>query len=203
MAHLPTPRRGPPGFVRIIAGRWRSRRLPVADVPGLRPTPDRVRVALFNWLRPYLPGARCLDLFAGTGALGFEAASEGAAHVTLVEFDAGIAAALRQALNILDADGALMLKQMAAGEFLKLPPLPYDVVFVDPPYAMDVAEVLARLRQGWLTSRSWVYLERGEEFGVLPGYEVVKYGRAGQVHYGLLRLTGTDAVGTDQEAARE
>jgi 16S rRNA (guanine966-N2)-methyltransferase len=121
--------------VRIIGGDWRGRRLQVVDAEGLRPTPDRVRETLFNWLAPELPGARVLDAFAGAGALGFEAASRGAGRVTLVERDRRVAARLQQQAGRLDTDGRIEVVTADVLRHLQaLPPQRFDLVFVDPPY---------------------------------------------------------------------
>jgi len=151
---------GRSGVVRIIGGHWRGTRLPVADLDGLRPTPDRVRETLFNWLQPMLPGARVLDLFAGSGALGLEALSRGAAEALLVERDAGVAERLREAVgrlragdraHVLQADALALLRTPLHGRF--------DLVFVDPPFSVGGwAQVLERLPP-WLSEHAWLYLE--------------------------------------------
>lgn len=187
-------RRGPeqpgtPGVVRIIGGTWRGRRLPVASSAGLRPTPDRVRETLFNWLRPHLPGARCLDLYAGTGALGFEAASQGAAQVVMVEHAEAVVWQLRESAHMLAEPGVEIVAGRAE-DYLAGAPQPFDVVFVDPPYAQAIEPVLARLAAGWLRPASLIYVERGAPFAPPAGFETVKSGRAGQVHYLLLRPRG-------------
>lgn len=153
---------GGPGKVRIIAGRWRGRRLPVADVPGLRPTPDRVRETLFNWLAPLVEGSRCLDLFAGSGALGMEAASRGAAAVCLVERDARALAVLRSNVELLDAaDSVEVIAADAIDLLRRSPPAPFDVVFLDPPYdaGLMAPALAALLAGGWLAPSGWLYLE--------------------------------------------
>ena len=135
------PRRGsgqaPTRSIRIIGGAWRGRRLPVAVAEGLRPTPDRVRETLFNWLAPRIEGARCLDLFAGTGALGLEALSRGAAHVQFVERDRQAIASLRAALDTLVAGARATLVQGDALALTLSPPAP-DIVFIDPPFAAEL-----------------------------------------------------------------
>ena len=132
--------KGRSGVVRIVGGHWRGTRLPVGDAPGLRPSADRVRETLFNWLMPALPGARTLDLFAGSGALGLESLSRGAASATLVERDAGLVRAIRdvtsrleggEAAEVVQADAIAWLAR-AAGEGRR-----YDIAFVDPPFAGD------------------------------------------------------------------
>lgn len=151
-----------PGKVRIIAGTWRGRRLPVADVPGLRPTPDRVRETLFNWLAPVIEGSRCLDLFAGTGALGLEAASRGAAHVSLVERDPRALAVLRANVGLLAAGDTVQVVAADALPWLRSPPsAPFDLVFLDPPYdaGLLAPALAALLAGGWLAPTAWLYLE--------------------------------------------
>ena len=182
--------RSRPGFVRIIGGRWRRHRIAIPSGTGLRPTPDRVRETLFNWLTPVLPGAVCLDLYAGTGVLGFEAVSRGARTAVLVESDATAAAGLaatREALaggdgiELMRVDAASFIASAAAGR--------YDIVFIDPPYAVDVDAVFAGLPR-LLRPGARVYLERGRN-GPWPapaGFEWLRRGTAGAVTYGLAAL---------------
>ena len=120
------------GLVRIIAGKWRGRRLKVPDIKDLRPTPDRVRETVFNWLAPILPGAHCLDLFAGSGVLGFEALSRGAASVTLVDQSPEIVALLQEELKTFGADNATVYRATVPQQ-LHFPSQVFDVVFLDPP----------------------------------------------------------------------
>lgn len=178
------------GSVRIIAGIWRSRRLRFPARLGLRPTPDRVRETLFNWLAPYLPGARCLDLFAGSGALGFEALSRGAARVVMVERDPAAADALRDNRTRLAADAA-DVRSGEAGAYLEGPVEPFDIVFLDPPYASDLLDASIRqlAARGWLRPGGWVYLEAHEgELPPLPeDWRLVRSKTAGQVGYHLAR----------------
>ena len=177
------------GEVRIIAGRWRRRRLPVAVTGQLRPTPDRVRETLFNWLAADIEGARCLDLFAGTGALGFEAASRGAAAVVMVEREREIAAALASAAHALGADNVMV----ARADALRWRPAGgdrFDVVFLDPPYSGPMPEAaLARLdRIDALAPRCRVYLETDRDptdFELPSGWRLVQARRAGRVRYHL------------------
>ena len=177
------------GEVRIIAGRWRRRRLPVAVTGQLRPTPDRVRETLFNWLAADIEGARCLDLFAGTGALGFEAASRGAAAVVMVEREREAAAALSNAARTLGADNV----EVVRGDALRWRPAGgdrFDVVFLDPPYTGPMPEAaLARLdRIDALAPRCRVYLETDRDsadFELPSGWRLVQARRAGRVRYHL------------------
>ncbi|MHB8415240.1 MAG: 16S rRNA (guanine(966)-N(2))-methyltransferase RsmD [Acidiferrobacteraceae bacterium] len=182
-------RRRPPGTVRIIGGRWRSRRLAFPEAGGLRPSPDRIRVTLFNWLVPVLTGARCLDLFAGSGCLGLEALSRGALEAVLVENNPAVAAALRANIGELKAHGALVVEGDAR-RFLAAPAAPFDIVFVDPPFAQGlVRPVLPALTTGWLKPEAFVYVESAadDEPFVPPGLEVVRDKTAGAVRYRLLR----------------
>lgn len=179
----------PPGAVRIIAGRWRGRKLPVPALPGLRPTPDRVRETLFNWLMPVIEGSRCLDLFAGSGALGFEAASRGAADVRLIEREPAALSALRANVERLAADNV----RIDAGDALSLlrqpPPARYDIVFVDPPYDAGLAQpaIAALIEHGWLAPGGFVYVEWSQDQPPPLDGEPWRRSRAGRVEYALYR----------------
>ena len=199
------PRRGGrraayPGNIRIIGGRWRSRRLPVLESEGLRPTPDRVRETLFNWLAPYLPGASCLDLFAGTGALCLEALSRGAARVVMVERSTKVAQQLRANVALLEADGA-EVQATDALDYLAGRPQPFDIVFLDPPFADAVAMISrggARLTAGWVKPGGLVYIEAPSVLKALPlpaDWELVKTKIAGDVGYHLARVPAGGAPG--------
>lgn len=162
----------------------------MADVPGLRPTPDRVRETLFNWLEPHLAGARCIDLFAGTGALGLEAGSRGAAAVQLVERDAAAAEGLRTAVATLGAEQVVQVACADACQWLARPPVPADIVFIDPPWATGGHEVLAdRLESGgWLADDALIYLESDAATALpaLPSaWSEHRCKEAGQVRYTL------------------
>lgn len=177
-----------PGKVRIIGGKWRSRKLDVVEARDLRPTPDRVRETLFNWLQPWIDGATCLDLFAGTGSLGFEALSRGAACVTMVDSNRTVTEALRRQAARLDADG-LRIIQEDAMRFLASRPGSFDIVFLDPPFADQGLDqvIKALIDCGALHQGSLVYVESGEE--VAPGgvpLRRVKSARAGKVRFCLL-----------------
>jgi 16S rRNA (guanine966-N2)-methyltransferase len=151
--------RAAPGQVRIIGGRLRGSKLPVPDLPGLRPTADRVRETLFNWLQGELAGARVLDLFAGTGALGFEAAPRGAASVRLLERDPRVAQGLRDSACRLGAD-AVQVEAADAMAWLARPPgEAFDLAFLDPPFAADLWADCARRLDPWLAARAWIYVE--------------------------------------------
>ena len=181
--------------LRIIAGSWRGRKLRFPPSPGLRPTPDRVRETLFNWLGSRLPGARCLDLFAGSGALGLESLSRGAAHVTFVERDAAAARELRARLTEWGATGG-SVEQVEALRFLARAAggsgsAPFDIVFLDPPFGSDLlAEASVRLEQGqWLAPGALIYMECAARNGLPPlppGWSVTKAKQAGEVGYHLL-----------------
>ena len=149
-----------PGSVRIIAGRWRGTRLQVPSKPGLRPTSDRVRETLFNWLMPVLPGAKVLDLFAGSGALGLEAASRGAASVRLVESDPQLAHALEAAAARLDATAQVRVHRGDALAWLRSgEESGFDLAFVDPPFDADLWPAVLELLPARLAPDAWLYLE--------------------------------------------
>ncbi len=182
----------PSGRLRIVAGKWRSRRLPVAEESGLRPTSARIRETLFNWLASTIEGSRCLDLFAGTGALGFEALSRGAREVVIVDNSARAAAALKECVKVLEATGA-RIHQVDAISYLKREPEPFDIVFLDPPFADDLLEDLCRLlSEGkWLADGARVYLEQDRErpLPALPdGWTIINDKTAGQVRYALVTV---------------
>lgn len=181
----------PAGSVRIIAGEWRGRRLDVASGSDIRPTPDRVRETLFNWLAPVLPGMVCLDLYAGTGVLGLEALSRGAAESWFVERDTEAAAALESALRRLGGQGQVL--RADARRWLAGPvPRRFDLVFLDPPYAADeLGNLCTLLTRGWLAPHAWVYLETSRKSALpeLPtGWQLHREREAGEVRYALARL---------------
>ena len=166
------------GQLRIIGGRWRSRVLPVIEQPGLRPTPDRVRETLFNWLQAEIPGSRCLDLFTGSGALGLEAASRGAKQVTLIDVEPALAA---DNIELVQQDALLWLNKSGRN---------YDVVFVDPPYASEyLFKVCQKLEMNhWLSDRAFIYIElpSEQELPELPlNWQIIRGKKAGQVGYYL------------------
>jgi len=172
--------------IRISGGEWRSRLIGVAaNVPGLRPTPDRVRVTLFNWLGQDLTGLSCLDLFAGSGVLGFEAASRGAARVTLVERDPGAFAALQQNARQLGGE-QLELIRADALKFAASAARRYDLVFLDPPYHQGWLERIEPLLAGLTNPGARLYVESGEAVETLGAWQSVRSGRAGQVFYQLM-----------------
>ena len=177
--------------IRVIGGRYRGRRIRFGDAPGLRPTPNRVRETVFNWLRPSLPGARCLDLFAGSGALGLEALSQGAAEVVLVESNRRAAANIQSLLQEFGASGATVVN-IRAGQYLNRSPDPFDLVFLDPPFHRGmIAPVCADLsNKGWLKPGALVYIEAEQqiESGDLPGnWRLLKNKTTGEVVYQLFQ----------------
>jgi len=184
--------------VRIIGGELRGRRLTFPNLPGLRPTPDRVRETLFNWLAPVIGGARCLDLFAGSGALGFEALSRGAATAWLVEAARPAAQRLQEHVRELGlADRCRVVQQDALRWLHQAPPMPFDLVFLDPPFRQDLLpEVLGLLlRDEWLTPTAWIYLEQASDgaWPDLPGWQVWREGVAGDSAYRLMRRASIDS----------
>jgi len=182
----------PRGELRIIGGAWRSRRLAFPGSEGLRPTPDRVRETVFNWLTPHLPGAACLDLFAGSGAFGFEALSRGAARVVLVEKRLEVVAALRHNREQLKAEQADIVHADAA-EYLHGPAESFDIVFLDPPYASGLLGRCVELldTHGWLKPDALIYLEapHGELPPLPETWQLLRSKTAGQVGYHLARRT--------------
>lgn len=177
--------------VRIIGGEWRSRFITFTDQKDLRPTPDRVRETLFNWLGQELTGKCCLDLYAGSGALGFEAASRGAQQVVLVERERGVRATLEANRGKLKATQVEVV-QADALEFLRHDSRVYDVVFLDPPFADNPWEALLERLVQRLAPDALVYCESGDALSAPDGWEVHRQGRAGQVNYQLLKRTTYD-----------
>lgn len=179
----------PANRVRIIGGRWRGVPLRFPPVDAVRPSPDRVRETLFNWLQPHIAGACCLDLFAGSGALGVEALSRGAAQVTFVDQEPRLTQYLRDTLRRLGAAHAVVFTE-SAQTFLRRAPQPFDVVFLDPPFASGLLpEICDALARGWLAREAWIYIEQAAQtpLPMLPaGWRVHRAKRAGQVGYYLL-----------------
>ena len=196
----PANKKHRPGRLRIVAGKWRSRLLDIADVPGLRPTSERIRETLFNWLAPSIQGARCLDLFAGTGALGFEALSRGAASVVFVEDSRRAAKAIEKSAQILGASGSVIHCGDASDYVRNSAPASFDIVFLDPPFADNGLEALCRLidERGILAAGGKVYLEqdRAKPQTRLPeSWRIVKNKTAGNVRY-MLAEPGVQAAGS-------
>ena len=187
-------RRTRPNTVRIIGGLWRSRILEFPDVADLRPTPDRVRETLFNWLGQDLTGMACLDLFAGSGALGFEALSRGAASVVMIEKNPAVLRALRGNAHKLGATGLTVVRGDAL-EFARGARLRFDVVFVDPPYRLGLQAAALALVRGLLVERGRVYAESETALETPQGWIILKSARAGKVHFHLLGRTPDDQGG--------
>lgn len=184
--------------LRIIAGQWRGRRLSFPDRRGLRPTADRTRETLFNWLASVLPGARCLDLYAGSGALGFEAASRGAARVVMVERDNAAFEALRANRASLGAE-QIELHHTEAMRYLAGTPQAFELVFLDPPFDSDELEPVCRRLHagGWLAPGARIYIETaaGRSPPQLPSAWVpLRHKRAGQVAYSLFQRRDGDSA---------
>jgi 16S rRNA (guanine966-N2)-methyltransferase len=179
----------PPGSVRIIAGHLRGSKLPVPDRPGLRPTSDRVRETLFNWLQDKVPGARVLDLFAGTGALGFEAASRGAGSVVLVERDPGLAEALRGHVARFKLDAAQVVQADALAWLSGPPGATFDLVFLDPPFDGTLWEPVARKLVPWLAPGAWIYVESPARLQASwpPGWRLHREGQTREVRFTLFQ----------------
>ena len=188
-ATTPGRRAAPAGrnCVRIIAGRWRSRLVRFPPAANLRPTPDRVRETLFNWLGQRLDGLACVDLFAGSGALGFEALSRGAARVVMVECDRRIARALRDSAHSLDAAGAEVVEGDAL-KYLERSSESFDVAFVDPPYASDLAARAIENLPARLNPGARVYVESSAPLDLPAPWKALRQDRAGAVRYALYGL---------------
>ena len=184
-------RRSLPHQVRIIGGIWKRTKLEVADRPGLRPTPDRVRETLFNWLGHDLSGWRVVDAFAGTGALGLEAASRGAAEVLLVESEGALVDQLRAVVKKLAADNVRVQRGNALSVLAGLAPASVDLVFLDPPFDADLFDKALAAACPALSAEGAIYLEAPSEWkgdaAARHGLEVVRHLKAGMVHGHLLR----------------
>jgi len=187
-------RRTRPNTVRIIGGLWRSRILEFPDAEDLRPTPDRVRETLFNWLGRDLTGMACLDLFAGSGALGFEALSRGAASVVMIEKNPAALRALRDNARKLDATGLTVVRGDAL-EFVRGTRSRFDVVFVDPPYRLGMQVAALGLLRGLLAEGGRVYMEGDSAFEAPRGWAIFRRARAGNVHFHLLAREADDQGG--------
>jgi len=177
--------------VRIIGGAYRSRVIGFPDASGLRPTPDRVRETLFNWLGQTLYGRTCLDLFAGSGALGFEAASRGAERVVMVEKNPVVFRALQD--NIAKLACATVFASCQDGlEFACRDAHRYDVIFLDPPFDSDYLPKLLEILPRRLNENGMVYVESGAAIDATPPWRAIKSGKAGQVYYQLLGIAAND-----------
>ena len=180
------------GEIRIIGGQWKRTRLAVPDKPGLRPTPDRVRETLFNWLGPSLEGWHCVDAFAGTGALGLEAASRGATQVLLVEQDAALVKALHGLVQRLNATGQVTVRRGDGLASLRsVPATSIDLVLLDPPFDANLFESALKAAHPCLRASGWLYLEApqawSEDTLALLGYRLHRHLKAGAVHAHLLQ----------------
>jgi 16S rRNA (guanine966-N2)-methyltransferase len=178
-----------PNELRIIGGEWRGRRIRFPRQSGIRPTPDRVRETLFNWLAPVIEGRLCLDLFAGSGALGLEALSRGAKAATFVESDRPTVEQLRETISTLATERAVVL-QADAFKWLEGPAQCFDLAFLDPPFGSELAaEALRKLDSGgWLSPGAYVYLElpaKGGPPSLPAGWILHRSGKAGAVGYHL------------------
>ena len=191
MAKRNSDNKSQPGRLRIVAGNWRSRLLDIADVPGLRPTSARIRETAFNWLAPRIAGAKCLDLFAGTGALGLEALSRGAASCDFVEKSAKAAKTLRANISTLDARSATV-HEIGAEQFIqRTTDRKYEIVFLDPPFAADMLAEMCRLlvASELLADAARIYVEEDRnqpEFELPEHWQVLKSKESGNVRYSLL-----------------
>ncbi|WP_448212356.1 16S rRNA (guanine(966)-N(2))-methyltransferase RsmD [Colwellia sp. MEBiC06753] len=177
--------------IRIIAGKHRGRKLPVIDAQGLRPTTDRVKETVFNWLMAYVDDSQCLDCFAGAGSLGFEALSRGAAHITMLELNKTAAKQLQANKALLKADN-IDIYQTDTLNFLENPTTQYNLVFIDPPFRQGLAQqVIEKLASGWLSVGAMVYVETEAEIASLSipeNWQLQKEKTAGQVRYQLYKL---------------
>ena len=191
------PNHGGQGQLRIIGGEWRSRRFAFPDGPGLRPTPDRVRETLFNWLAPYVEGARVLDPFAGSGALYLEALSRGAAEGLALDLNPDSVAALRGHLDVLRGGKGQLLQTDALRYLDAQPSSAFDLVFLDPPFNQGLLQPVCSLLEsrGWLAPRAWVYTESENPPSTLglPGnWRLHREKKAGQVYYALWQRAAGD-----------
>ena len=192
--------------MRIIGGDWRGRRLQVADVPGLRPTGDRSRETLFNWLQPWVPGADCVDLFAGTGALGFEAASRGAASVLMIEKHPRAAEVLRQSIEQLRAEQVNLRAGGAMTLIEDLKPASFDLAFVDPPFDSNLGGIVfERLDKiGCVRRGGFVYVESPASKMIPPpdGWSVWREQQMGEVRMQLFRRKSrTDEINNENDGS--
>lgn len=181
------------GTIRIIAGKHRGRRLPVVNAEGLRPTTDRVKETVFNWLMPYMQGARCLDCFSGAGSLGFEALSRGASQVTMLELNKSAANQLKANKKLLSADNCDVFLTDSLSFLSVRPEKAYDLVFIDPPFRQSLVEKVIRLlEKGWLAPNALIYIEQEAEAAQAPipeNWQQIKDKKMGQVYYQLYQVS--------------
>ena len=176
--------------IRIIGGEWRSRKLTVPDAPGLRPTPDRVRETLFNWLASYIGGARVLDAFTGSGALFLEALSRGASSGIALDLNTEAINNLRRNLELLDCDSAEVLRADALQYLSNTTERGFDIVLLDPPFHQDLLLTACQLLESnnWLNERAWIYTESEQapsSLGVPNTWRLHREKHTGQVYYAL------------------
>lgn len=184
------------GQLRIIGGQWRSRRLSFPEVAGLRPTPDRVRETLFNWLAPYVEGARVLECFAGSGAVFLDALSRGAHSGLALELDSRAVSALRGHLQTLQCTTGTVLQADALRYLAEQPAQAFDLVFLDPPFHQGLLQPTCVLleERGWLSLDAWVYTESEQPpstLGLPAHWQLHREKHTGQVHYALWRRNST------------
>lgn len=192
-----------PHRLRIIGGQWRGTRLNFPPVAAIRPTPDRVRETLFNWLQHAVPGTRCLDLYAGSGALGLEALSRGAREVVFVDREPAIGRYLRDTLQRLRSEAGEVVS-LDAAQFLQQPRGGFDIVFLDPPFSADVLPTICgMLERGWLNVGAYIYIESAAPGGPPPlpdNWRLLRSKQAGQVGYHLAqRMAGASSVHLSSE----
>ena len=182
--------------LRIIGGKWRGRKFSFPAIPGLRPTPDRVRETVFNWLAPVIGGARCLDIFAGSGALGLEALSRGASEVVFIDQSAVVIQHLKQQIQTLNITNAIVQKGTAP-LCLSPCPTPFDIIFLDPPFHQNLIETVCRQLEDhhYLADGAYVYIEAESTLEPLPipsRWEILRSKVAGQVGYHLIKVGFSD-----------
>ena len=192
---MPKPSRGRPrpprkqsadGVVRIIGGQWRGRKLPFYSAEGLRPTGDRIRETVFNWLAPHIEGARCLDLFAGSGALGLEALSRGAASCDFIDSDPRSIEQIKRHLDMLNCSLATSHHQ-SAGQFLAASSGCWDIIFLDPPFNKGLLEPILKQLDDRANATRFIYIEvdKNEHYVAPPQWREIKQKTSGQVRYSL------------------
>ena len=189
-APAPAKAHGGTGQLRVIAGDWRSRRFSFPDGPGLRPTPDRVRETLFNWIAPYVPGAKVLDLFAGSGGLFLEALSRGAIQALALDLNLASVASLRGHLQALQCGHGQVQQADALRYLAEQPAQAYDLVFLDPPFHQNLLLPACQLleERGWLAAEAWIYTESEaapSALGLPANWRLHREKQAGQVYYSL------------------
>ena len=193
-SHKAVPAHSGQGQLRIIGGQWRSRQFDFPMAHGLRPTPNRVRETLFNWLAPYVEGAKVLDVFAGSGALFLEALSRGAGSALALDLNSAAINSLRGHLLTLRCDNGQLLQTDALRHLEQQPATPFDLVFLDPPFSQGLLLPACTLleEKGWLASEAWVYTESENppsSLGLPGNWRLHREQKAGQVYYALWERT--------------